>query len=423
MQVMELGLDSLDLSYGRLRVADRRREAQLMASMEEQGQQDAISVVAADDGRWLVVDGHKRVRALRRLRRDVVKAVVLAMSPAEALAAAYRADSGPGRSAIEEGWLVYELHRVGKWDLGKTAAAIGRSKSWASRRLGLVEGLPDAVLEGVRSGKLGAWSAMKHLLPLARANAAACERLAGQDRGSEPEQPADSAGVRAFRQERRAGEGAHPGGPGTISQGVGGVEQWARGSRAQRGREPGSQADGTCGQRGAGADARPAASAGLRCRGSCPRQALVGVGARRKRLALLDETVAALKAAQGKKREERHAQSGNTDGRLDPAQAGTRQPQDSERLEDRAQRGAGGDCQRPSGGPPRQGPPHRLEPFVESLRQLHAECRGNLVRVWEELDARQGVSVPYTTLTRFCRERGIGVLEKTPAGRIVTGSR
>ena len=69
---------------------------------------------------------------------------------------------------------------------------------------------------------------------------------------------------------------------------------------------------------------------------------------------------------------------------------------------------------------PRQGPPHRLEPFVESLRQLHAECRGNLVRVWEELDARQGVSVPYTTLTRFCRERGIGVLEKTPAGRIVT---
>jgi len=175
-----LGLDSLDLSYSRLRVADRRREAQLMASMEEQGQQDAISVVAADGGRWIVVDGHKRVRALRRLRRDVVKAVVLEMSPAEALAAAYRADSGPGRSAIEEGWLVYELHRVGKWDLGKTAAAMGRSKSWASRRLGLVEELPDAVLEGVRCGKLGAWSAMKHLLPLARANGPACERLAGK---------------------------------------------------------------------------------------------------------------------------------------------------------------------------------------------------------------------------------------------------
>ena len=29
--------------------------------------------------------------------------------------------------------------------------------------------------------------------------------------------------------------------------------------------------------------------------------------------------------------------------------------------------------------------------------------------------------MPYTTLTRFCRERGIGVLEKERAGRIVTG--
>ena len=69
----------------------------------------------------------------------------------------------------------------------------------------------------------------------------------------------------------------------------------------------------------------------------------------------------------------------------------------------------------------RQGPPHRLEPFVESLRKLHAKCEGNMVRVWEELILQHGVSVPYTTMTRFCRERGIGVLEKQRAGRIVTG--
>lgn len=69
----------------------------------------------------------------------------------------------------------------------------------------------------------------------------------------------------------------------------------------------------------------------------------------------------------------------------------------------------------------RLGPPHRLEPHVENLRQLHGTCQGNLVRVWEEMKSRHGVDVPYTTLTRFCRERGIGVLEKKLAGRIVTG--
>ena len=178
MQAVELNVAALDDRYGRLRVADHRREAWILASVEEHGQRDAILVVAEAEGRFVVIDGHKRVRALRRLRRDVVKAVALELAPAEALAAAYRAESGPGRSAIEEGWLVYELHRMGKWELGKVAAAMGRSKSWASRRLGLVEELPDTVLEGVRRGALGSWSAMKHLLPLARANAPACERLA-----------------------------------------------------------------------------------------------------------------------------------------------------------------------------------------------------------------------------------------------------
>jgi ParB-like chromosome segregation protein Spo0J len=178
MKIVEVDVGALDVRYGALRVRDRRREAQLMASLEEHGQQDAISVIGDGAGRWVVVDGHKRVRALKRLRRDVAKAVVLEMPAAEALAAAYRSGSGPSYNAIEEGWLVYELHRVGKWDLGKTAVSIGRSKSWVSGRLGLVEILPEAVLEGVRSGKIGAYTATRHLLPFARANAGDCENLA-----------------------------------------------------------------------------------------------------------------------------------------------------------------------------------------------------------------------------------------------------
>ena len=124
------------------------------------------------------MDGHKRVRVLRRLRKDVVTVIVWELDATQALVAAYRAGSAASYNAIEEGWLVYELHRVGKWDLGKTAASMGRSRSWASRRLGLVEELPEGVVAAVKRGEIGAWAAMKHLLPLARANAGACERLA-----------------------------------------------------------------------------------------------------------------------------------------------------------------------------------------------------------------------------------------------------
>ena len=58
----------------------------------------------------------------------------------------------------------------------------------------------------------------------------------------------------------------------------------------------------------------------------------------------------------------------------------------------------------------------RLEEEVEQVRELYVACRGNLVRVHEEL-GKKNVVVGYPTLTAFCREQGIGVVEKVPAGR------
>jgi hypothetical protein len=280
----------------------------------------------------------------------VAKAVVWDMPATDALAAAYRAGSGPSYNALEEGWLIYELHRGGKWDLGKVAAAMRRSKSWASRRLGLVEGLPDGVLAGVRRGEIGAWSAMKHLLPWARANAAACERLAGK---------IVEASLSSRQVSLVCGHFAKSGAP--VRERI--LEDPARFLKALEASGNGP-ADPTLSEAENRAlnqlDLVGNVALGLTRglpqvlgydAGELARGKLWSAWERaRKRLALLDETVAALKAAQEKKREARYAQSGNTDGRLDPAQAGSRQPQDSPGLEGGPQCGAGGDCQRPSGG-------------------------------------------------------------------------
>lgn len=48
------------------------------------------------------------------------------------------------------------------------------------------------------------------------------------------------------------------------------------------------------------------------------------------------------------------------------------------------------------------------DPHLDRIRALHGSCRGNLVRVHEEL-LREDVGGSYTSLTRFCRARGIGV--------------
>ena len=58
----------------------------------------------------------------------------------------------------------------------------------------------------------------------------------------------------------------------------------------------------------------------------------------------------------------------------------------------------------------------QLEPFLDQLRELHASCQGNEIRVHEEL-AAAGVVVGYSTLTRFCRQHGIGRKPKRRPGQ------
>lgn len=57
-----------------------------------------------------------------------------------------------------------------------------------------------------------------------------------------------------------------------------------------------------------------------------------------------------------------------------------------------------------------------LAEHLDVLRGLYAECRGNRVRVWEEV-CKQGITISYPALTAFLRRQAIGVKHKQPAGR------
>lgn len=58
----------------------------------------------------------------------------------------------------------------------------------------------------------------------------------------------------------------------------------------------------------------------------------------------------------------------------------------------------------------------RLSKSLDVVRALHAECKGNLVRVLEKL-ADQGLIVGYSTLTAFCRRHEIGTPPKQAVGQ------
>jgi len=58
----------------------------------------------------------------------------------------------------------------------------------------------------------------------------------------------------------------------------------------------------------------------------------------------------------------------------------------------------------------------RGEPHRDDILALHASCKGNLVRVHEELIAR-GIVTLYPALTAFCRKHGIGHEPPKPKGQ------
>lgn len=58
----------------------------------------------------------------------------------------------------------------------------------------------------------------------------------------------------------------------------------------------------------------------------------------------------------------------------------------------------------------------KAAPYRQQILELLQTCKGNLVRVHEELLA-SGAAMSYQALTAFCRRHGIGQTPKAPAGR------
>jgi len=56
------------------------------------------------------------------------------------------------------------------------------------------------------------------------------------------------------------------------------------------------------------------------------------------------------------------------------------------------------------------------EPYRQQILELLTRCKGNLVRVLEELEASGAPQMSYSALTAFCRRHGIGQAPKVAAG-------
>jgi ParB family chromosome partitioning protein len=177
---VQLELHQLSMRYEGLRKRHPGQERALLASLAELGQQSPIVVISEPAGaadHFVLIDGYKRVRALERLARDTVHSICWPMSELEALLLE-RSLRCASEDAFDQAWLLAELRDRFGLSIEHLSHRFAHSKSWVSRRLGLIAALPPAVQDQVRAGALCAHAAMKYLVPLARANAATATQFA-----------------------------------------------------------------------------------------------------------------------------------------------------------------------------------------------------------------------------------------------------
>jgi ParB family transcriptional regulator, chromosome partitioning protein len=130
---MQLEFHQLERRGEHLRVQHPQQQKRLLASLASSDQQTPIVVVPLENQpyRYVVIDGDKRVAALQQLGRDTVEAVIWPMTEAEALVLNRSSRWSQQESALEQGWLLADLHQ-GFEKKSKTQVFLGEASE--SRR-------------------------------------------------------------------------------------------------------------------------------------------------------------------------------------------------------------------------------------------------------------------------------------------------
>ena len=178
IRIKHLEIVHLDLSYRHIRVQNARAVIRMADSMQRYGQIMPILVVAVSPPRHTLIDGYLRVAAAKRLGQDTLLSHIWHGDEKHALCHVLVNDDQRRWDIFEQAGLIKELlsrHQLSQRELSRL---LGKDPSWVSRRLALLETLPEQVLKSVQRGTISSWAATRVLTPMARANADHAKRLA-----------------------------------------------------------------------------------------------------------------------------------------------------------------------------------------------------------------------------------------------------
>ena len=177
IEIKEIEIAHLDLCYGHTRIRDNRAIRRFCASLETHGQLTPVVVVPREPIGHILLDGYLRVAALKRLGRDFVTAEIHRRE-AETLIRIICHTQARRWEFFEYAEVIKEMMLRFDYSQADIARFLGKSESFISRRLQVLESLDEEMREHVRKGHISIWSATRVLAPLARANSDHAGQLA-----------------------------------------------------------------------------------------------------------------------------------------------------------------------------------------------------------------------------------------------------
>lgn len=177
----QIDLHRLELRFEATRITDPAAVQRLAESIQTSGQ--LVACIAAgdqDSGALVLMDGYRRVGALKRLGADTALVQCWHCPVGPALAQMLAHSFSRAFDPMEEALMLREL--IDSLGLSQREAArqCARDVSWVQRRLVLLAALPADLVQAVRNAQVSSWAAARILAPLARANSEhASQLLAG----------------------------------------------------------------------------------------------------------------------------------------------------------------------------------------------------------------------------------------------------
>jgi ParB-like chromosome segregation protein Spo0J len=148
----EVDISTVGEKFAELRIIRPRQVLTMERSMMKYGQLSPVVCVRTGSG-FEMIDGFKRLHACRRLRRRTLTARVLTITDRACKAAIIQLNKAGGSiSDLEEAMVLRSLYRDDKLTQSEIAILVGRTKSWVSRRITLIERVADEVQQDIRLG-------------------------------------------------------------------------------------------------------------------------------------------------------------------------------------------------------------------------------------------------------------------------------